>query len=74
LITVTVPLLRLERLDHLAKKFYHKAGIHEDWTDGKEDALQSEDYKGCSLQELKVGDVSLRVTTRVALFESPPAD
>merc|ERR1712136_227703 len=44
---------RLERLDHLAKKFYHKAGIHEGWTAGKEAMLNAEDYKSTSLQELK---------------------
>lgn len=45
---------RLERLDHLAKKFYHKAGIHESWTAGKEEMLTADDYKSKSLQELKV--------------------
>jgi len=44
---------RLERLDHLAKKFYHKAGIHESWTAGKEEMLTADDYKSKSLQELK---------------------
>jgi len=44
---------RLERLDHLAKKFYHKAKIHEAWTAGKIDMLEADDYKSCSLQELK---------------------
>merc|ERR1739838_1225679 len=43
---------RLERLDHLAKKFYHKAKIHESWTAGKVDMLEDDDYKSCSLQEL----------------------
>ena len=28
-------LMRLERLEHLAKKFKHKADIHEAWTSGK---------------------------------------
>ena len=52
---------RLERLDHLAKKFYHKAGIHEGWTAGKEAMLNAEDYKSTSLQELKVNflDITL---------------
>nr|CAB3219883.1 alpha-actinin-2 [Phallusia mammillata] len=44
---------RLERLDHLAKKFYHKAGIHEAWAKGKNEMLLSDDYKGCTLMELK---------------------
>ncbi|CBY30950.1 unnamed protein product [Oikopleura dioica] len=33
-------LRRLERLDHLAKKFYHKSQIHQSWTVGKEDIPQ----------------------------------
>nr|XP_026692457.1 alpha-actinin-2 isoform X2 [Ciona intestinalis] len=44
---------RLERLDHLAKKFYHKAGIHQKWSRGQEEALASEDYKVCTFQEVK---------------------
>merc|ERR1712127_888419 len=44
---------RLERLEHLAKKFYHKSGIHGAWTNGKEDMLKSEDYRGCTLAEIK---------------------
>jgi len=44
---------RLERLDHLAKKFYHKAKIHESWTDGKVAMLEDDDYKNCSLMQLK---------------------
>lgn len=27
-------MMRLERLEHLAQKFKHKADIHEDWTRG----------------------------------------
>ena len=34
--------LRLERLEHLAKKFKHKADIHEAWTSGKEEMLSSQ--------------------------------
>ena len=34
-------LMRLERLEHLAKKFKHKADIHEAWTSGKESMLSS---------------------------------
>merc|ERR1711979_183854 len=33
--------------------FYHKAGIHEGWTSGKEGMLTAEDYKSTNLQELK---------------------
>ena len=45
---------RLERLDHLAQKFRHKCEIHEEWAAGKEDMLQSGDFKRCRLNELKV--------------------
>lgn len=44
---------RLERLDHLAKKFYHKSGIHLSWTEGKEEMLKADDYKGCNLAEIR---------------------
>lgn len=44
---------RLERLEHLAKKFKHKADIHEEWTKGKEEMLQSQDFRHCKLNELK---------------------
>ena len=43
----------LERLEHLAKKFKHKADIHEAWTSGKEEMLSSTDYKNCKIFELK---------------------
>ncbi|XP_015905751.1 alpha-actinin isoform X1 [Parasteatoda tepidariorum] len=46
-------MMRLERLDHLAQKFKHKADIHEDWTQGKEEMLQSQDFRNCKLNELK---------------------
>ncbi|QQP58443.1 Alphaactinin_ sarcomericlike [Caligus rogercresseyi] len=46
-------LMRLERLEHLAKKFKHKADIHEAWTSGKEEMLSSNDYKNCKIFELK---------------------
>ena len=45
---------RLERLDHLAQKFKHKCDIHEEWSYGKEDMLQAQDFKKCRLNELKV--------------------
>jgi len=46
-------MMRLERIDHLAKKFAHKSSIHEEWTRGKEDMLQSQEYRNCKLNELK---------------------
>lgn len=46
---------RLERLDHLAQKFKHKCDIHEEWSFGKDDMLQAQDFKKCRLNELKVG-------------------
>jgi Spectrin repeat. len=46
-------MMRLERLEHLAQKFKHKADIHEDWTRGKEEMLQSQDFRQCKLNELK---------------------
>lgn len=46
-------MMRLERLEHLAKKFKHKAEIHESWTAGKEEMLQSQDFRHCKLNELK---------------------
>ncbi|XP_062502461.1 alpha-actinin-like [Corticium candelabrum] len=42
-------LRRLERLEHLAAKFNHKADIHEGWTAGKEEALQADDISGANL-------------------------
>ncbi|XP_043212342.1 alpha-actinin, sarcomeric-like isoform X1 [Amphibalanus amphitrite] len=44
---------RLERIDHLAKKFNHKSDIHEEWTRGKEEMLQSQDFRNCKLNDLK---------------------
>jgi DNA repair ATPase RecN len=46
-------MMRLERLEHLAQKFKHKADIHEDWTKGKEEMLQSGDFRNCKLNDLK---------------------
>lgn len=46
-------MMRLERLDHLAQKFKHKADIHEEWTRGKEEMLQSQDFRNCKLNEVK---------------------
>ncbi|XP_018014069.1 alpha-actinin, sarcomeric isoform X1 [Hyalella azteca] len=46
-------MMRLERLEHLAKKFNHKADIHESWTAGKEEMLMSQDFRHSKLNELK---------------------
>lgn len=46
-------LMRLERLDYLAKKFKHKCDIHEEWASGKETMLQSNDFRNCRLAEMK---------------------
>lgn len=46
-------LQRLERLDHLAQKFRHRCQIHEEWAEGKEEMLQSQDYLRCGLNQLK---------------------
>ena len=35
-------MMRLERQEHHAKKFKHKADIHEAWTSGKEEMLSSQ--------------------------------
>ncbi|XP_068779861.1 alpha-actinin-3 isoform X1 [Struthio camelus] len=44
---------RLQRLDHLAEKFKHKATLHESWTRGKEDMLSQRDYETASLTEVR---------------------
>jgi len=46
-------MMRLERLEHLAKKFNHKADIHMSWTAGKEEMLLSQDFRHSKLNELK---------------------
>jgi len=46
-------MMRLERLEHLAKKFNHKADIHMSWTEGKEEMLLSQDFRHSKLNELK---------------------
>ena len=43
----------LERLDHLVKKFQHKCGIHEEWSEGKIALLKSTDFRKCSLNDLR---------------------
>jgi hypothetical protein len=45
---------RLERLEHLAAKFNHKADIHQGWTSGKEAALQAKDIEGANLAAVLV--------------------
>lgn len=50
----TIFTYRLERLDHLAQKFRHRCQIHEEWAEGKEEMLQSQDYLRCGLNQLKV--------------------
>lgn len=45
--------MRLERIEHLAIKFNHKASINESWTNGKEKMLMSQDFRNCRLNELK---------------------
>jgi len=46
-------MMRLERLEHLAKKFKHKSDIHMSWTEGKEEMLLSQDFRHSKLNELK---------------------
>lgn len=46
-------LQRLERLDHLAQKFRHRCDIHEEWAEGKESMLESQDFKRCRLNDVK---------------------
>ena len=47
-------LYRLERLDHLAKKFKHKCDIHERWSEGKDEQLKDNDFSNTKLNELRV--------------------
>jgi actinin alpha len=46
-------MMRLECLEHLAQKFKVKADTHEDWTRGKEEVLQTSDFRQCKLNDLK---------------------
>ncbi|XP_014667400.1 PREDICTED: alpha-actinin, sarcomeric-like [Priapulus caudatus] len=46
-------LMRLERLDHLARKFKLKADSHEHWAGGKEELLRSQDFRNVKLTDLK---------------------
>lgn len=44
---------RLERLEHLASKFKQKCDTHDEWSVGKEEMLQAQDFKKCRLSDLK---------------------
>ncbi|PAV78345.1 hypothetical protein WR25_24776 isoform B [Diploscapter pachys] len=46
-------IMRLERLEHLAEKFRRKCALHEEWANGKEEALMSNDWKSCGLYKIK---------------------
>jgi actinin alpha len=46
-------LQRLQRLDHLAKKFKHKCDLYEEWSAGKADILSANDFNGCRLDVAK---------------------
>ncbi|CAH8491641.1 unnamed protein product [Heterobilharzia americana] len=46
-------LQRLERLEYLAKKFEVKCCTHEAWTDGKLEALASNDFRSATLAEIR---------------------
>ena len=59
---------RLERLDHLLKKFQHKCNIHEAWSDGKEDQLKDNDFSNTPLNELRVSR-NLKGDTRLSYIK-----
>ncbi|CAH8668404.1 unnamed protein product, partial [Dicrocoelium dendriticum] len=44
---------RLEQIEHLARKFRLKCGIHEAWSYGKAAELEKRDYEGASLSSLR---------------------
>uniref|UniRef100_A0A914XJU8 Alpha-actinin, sarcomeric n=1 Tax=Plectus sambesii TaxID=2011161 RepID=A0A914XJU8_9BILA len=46
-------MMRLERLEHLAEKFRRKCAMHEEWAAGKEEMLQSPDWRRAGLYQLK---------------------
>ncbi|VDQ00208.1 unnamed protein product [Trichobilharzia regenti] len=46
-------LQRLERLEYLAKKFEVKCSTHEAWTNGKPEALASNDFRSATLAEMR---------------------
>uniref|UniRef100_A0A913I904 Alpha-actinin, sarcomeric n=1 Tax=Strongyloides stercoralis TaxID=6248 RepID=A0A913I904_STRER len=46
-------MMRLERLEHLAEKFRRKCLMHEEWTNGKEAYLTSNDWRFARVYEIK---------------------
>uniref|UniRef100_A0A915B2A6 Alpha actinin n=1 Tax=Parascaris univalens TaxID=6257 RepID=A0A915B2A6_PARUN len=46
-------MMRLERLEHLAEKFRRKCNLHEEWAQGKEEALRSLDWRSSGLYKIK---------------------
>uniref|UniRef100_A0AAY4CKW2 Actinin alpha 2 n=1 Tax=Denticeps clupeoides TaxID=299321 RepID=A0AAY4CKW2_9TELE len=48
-----IEIRRLERVEHLAKKFRQKAASHETWAIGKDEVLTKKDYDTASLTELR---------------------
>uniref|UniRef100_A0A0K0FD93 Alpha actinin (inferred by orthology to a D. melanogaster protein) n=1 Tax=Strongyloides venezuelensis TaxID=75913 RepID=A0A0K0FD93_STRVS len=46
-------MMRLERLEHLAEKFRRKCLMHEEWTNGKEAYLTSNDWRSARVYEIK---------------------
>ncbi|KHN81974.1 Alpha-actinin, sarcomeric [Toxocara canis] len=46
-------MMRLERLEHLAEKFRRKCNLHEEWAQGKEEALRSQDWRSSGLYKIK---------------------
>ena len=46
-------MMRLERLEHLAKKFHLKCAAHEQWSQGKEIMLGAQDFRSSRLNELR---------------------
>lgn len=46
-------LQRLERIEHLVKKFQQKCDNHQEWATGKLDMLEDLDYKRCALAHIK---------------------
>ena len=62
-------LMRLERLEHLAKKFKHKADIHEAWTSGKEEMLSSQACtKSLTIYNVNCLIYDLQLLYRVSFF------
>ncbi|KAI6237391.1 Calponin actin-binding and Spectrin repeat and EF-hand domain containing protein [Aphelenchoides besseyi] len=46
-------MMRLQRLDQLVEKFHRKCTLHNDWSDGKERQMQSQDYKSSDVYKIK---------------------